>query len=46
VGELVVHVPGELDGEVGLFEVLHAGNVYLVRVACVKRYLNGRESSP
>jgi hypothetical protein len=46
VGELVVHVPRELGGEVGLLEVLHAGNVYLVRHNCVKRYLNGRESSP
>ena len=32
VGELVVHVPRELDGEVGVLEALHAGNVYLVSV--------------
>ena len=40
VGKLVVHVPRELDGEVGVLEALHARNVYLVRVACVKSYLH------
>jgi hypothetical protein len=39
VNELVVHVPGELEGEVGLGgELVHAGSMMLVIIASMVIY--------